>query len=155
MDEKTMNDLEITVDWLEGKRACLEGIKYFETLKEKDAFKIFEEMIERKENLHWANWAIVRLIEKPQFVAYAIYAAEQVLDIYEKQYPKDDRPRKAIEAAKGYLKNPSANAANAANAAANAANAANAAGNAANATEKEKMQIKILKYGMKLLKEKQ
>ena len=33
----------------------------------------------------------------------AIFAAEQVLPIFEKEYPEDPRPRKAIEAAKEYV----------------------------------------------------
>ena len=58
-------------------------------------------------------------------VEMAIYAAELVIDHYEKEYPNDKRPRQAIEAAKAYLANPTnANAYAAANAAANAANAA-------------------------------
>ena len=32
--------------------------------------------------------------------------AEEVLFIFEKKYPKDDRPRKAIEAAVNWLENP-------------------------------------------------
>src|SRR3990167_4495114 len=80
-----------------------------------------------------ANWLIVRFMSHKQKVQYAIFAVEQVLWIYEKKYPKDDRPRKAIEAAKVWLGNPcketayaAAYATNAAYAAANAANAANA-----------------------------
>ncbi len=34
----------------------------------------------------------------------AIYAAELVLPVYEKKYPDDDRPRKAIQAKKDWLK---------------------------------------------------
>ena len=45
-------------------------------------------------------------MNKTQKVQYAIFAAEQVIDIYEKKYPDDLRPRKAIEAAKSYLDNP-------------------------------------------------
>jgi hypothetical protein len=56
---------------------------------------------------------------------FAVLCAEAVLHIYETAYPQDDRPRKAIEAAKAYIINPSAalaaRAANAARAAANAA----------------------------------
>lgn len=37
----------------------------------------------------------------------AIEPAESVLHIFEKEYPKDDRPRKAIEAAKRYFDDPS------------------------------------------------
>jgi len=110
-------------------------------------------------------WESMRIIEarhwkKEDSVKLAIFCAEKVLPIYEKRYPKDDRVRKAIEAAKIYLADASemnrfaaadaaaraadaayaayaANAAYAAyaaaNAAANAANAAYAAANAANA----------------------
>jgi hypothetical protein len=53
----------------------------------------------------WANWFIVRVLTRPQYLAYAIYAAEQVIDLYEQRYPKDDRPRRAIEAAKAVLAN--------------------------------------------------
>jgi len=55
-----------------------------------------------------------------------------VLPILEKKYPKDDRPRKAIEAAKNWLANPTKENAHAADAhAAHAADAAHAAVDAA------------------------
>ena len=40
---------------------------------------------------------------KEEAVRLAIFAAELVIGIYEKKYPKDDRPRKAIESAKTWL----------------------------------------------------
>ena len=58
-------------------------------------------------------------------VQFAVLCAESVLHIYENQYPDDNRPRKAIEAAQNYLKKPSNAAAKATNAAAYAAKAAN------------------------------
>ena len=75
---------------------------------------------------------------KKDSVALAIYAAELVIDIFEKEYPNDKRPRNAIEAAKNYLKNPSRAARAAAWAAAGAAGdaaraARDAAGDAARA----------------------
>lgn len=75
----------------------------------------------------WANWLIVRHMTHDQKVMYAIFAAEQVIGIYEKKYPEDNRPRKAIEAAKEYLKLKTAYAADAARAAARAAASAAAA----------------------------
>ena len=71
----------------------------------------------------WSEMRIVEVYEweKEDSVKLAIYAAELVIDIYEKEYPKDDRPRKAIEAAKNWLKNPTAANANASYAAYNAA----------------------------------
>jgi hypothetical protein len=77
-------------------------------------------------------WSEMRLLKvynwkKEDSVALSIYAAELVIDLYEKQYPNDDRPRKAIEAARKYLENPTEAAAEAAWAAARAAEAAEAA----------------------------
>jgi hypothetical protein len=43
---------------------------------------------------------------KPLLVEYAIGCARHVLPNYEKKYPCDDRPRKAIEAAEKWLKAP-------------------------------------------------
>jgi hypothetical protein len=119
-----------------------------------------------------------------QYVRYAIYAAEQVIDIYEKEYPKDNRPREAIKAAKKCLINPNKKnklaaelaAESAWSAARSAWSAAElaagsawsaawsawlaaesaawlAAGSAAwSATEPKRIKLKILKYGMKLLR---
>ena len=132
----------ITTDWLRKHKACPEGITYFETLQETDALTVFGTMIDRQQNLSWANWAIARLMTKPQAVAYAIYATEQVIGIYEQRYPTDQRPRNAIDAVKAYLKNPT-------NAAVHAAYAADAAYAAADA--KTTTQITILEYGLRLI----
>ena len=59
--------------------------------------------------------------ENEDSVAMAIYAAELVIEYYEKEYPNDTRPRQAIDAAKSWLVNPTRAAARAARAAANAA----------------------------------
>jgi hypothetical protein len=78
-----------------------------------------------------STWEKMRIIRawhwtKEDSVAMAVFAAELVIDIYEKKYPNDERPRKAIEAAKIWLKNPSDK-----NADAHAAHAAYAAADAA------------------------
>lgn len=57
-------------------------------------------------------WSEMRVVKawnwtKKDSVEIAIFAAEQVIHIYEKHYPNDGRPRKAIEAAKAWLKDPS------------------------------------------------
>ena len=77
-------------------------------------------------------------------MAYAIFAAEQVIGFFEKKYPEDKRPRKAIEAAKDYLKDPSDK---------NKAAAYAAAYAAADAAKKD-VQVNILNYGIKLLENK-
>jgi hypothetical protein len=80
----------------------------------------------------WSEMRVVRAWgwTKEDSVSLAIYAAELVIGIYEKEYPDDKRPRQAIEAAKAWLKDPTEKnraAARAASAAARAARAASAA----------------------------
>jgi len=56
----------------------------------------------------WSDMIIVKRYKwtKKMSLALAIYAAELVLPIFEKEYPEDMRPRDAIAAAKAYLKRP-------------------------------------------------
>ena len=49
-------------------------------------------------------------LDKPLSVFLAIGFAERALPIWEAEYPEDMRPRRAIEAAKEWLNNPSADA---------------------------------------------
>ena len=141
--------MKITKEWLIEKDACGEGIEWFEIQEETDAIKLIKYAIKEKdvELLSWANWLIVRIMSYKQYVSYAVFAAEQVIGIFELEYPDDKRPRTAIKAAKKCIKNPSdknktaaayaataaAYAATAATAAAYANAAANAAATAANA----------------------
>jgi len=164
----------ITVKYLDKIGACTEAKKEFLKQKERDTFELFDIMIKSNKKLYlqWANWLIVRLMTKRQRIKYAIYAAKKVLHIFEEKYPDDKRPREAIKAVENYLKNPTAKnkktAAAAAYAAAYAyayaaayaaaayadtdAYAAAAYAAAAYATC-NKIKIKILKFGIKLLKE--
>ena len=90
---------------------------------------------------------------KEDSVAMAIYAAELVIDYYEMKSPNDSGPRKAIEAAKAWIANPTQDAADAADAAADAAAyAARAATYAAYAARLE-MKKKIQKWIIARLKE--
>ena len=53
------------------------------------------------------NKHITNLMTYKQSIKYAVYAAELVLPIFEKQYPNDNRSRKCIEAAKLCIDDPS------------------------------------------------
>ena len=113
--------------WLEKRDACKEGVVWFENQKERNGIEVVEKLIKEKK-LDWANWLIVRLMKYKQYISYVVYAAEQVIGIYEKKYPNDKRPRQAIEAAKKCIKSPTKkNKAAAYAAAAAAADAADAA----------------------------
>ena len=100
--------LKITKEFLREKNACAEGTKWVTQHKliglEDTSF--LRELMEAKQ-YHWANWLIVRVMEYKQYVSYAVFAAEQVIDIYEKKYPNNKAPRLAIEAAKKCIGDPS------------------------------------------------
>ena len=99
--------MKITKEWLAEKNACQDGFEWFvEQGKEFEPIPLLNLLIEENQ-LDWANWLIVRVMEYKQYVSYAVYAAEQVIKNYEKQYPDDKHPREAIEAAKKCIKNPS------------------------------------------------
>ena len=82
---------------------CIEGYEFVLKLKTTDLKTIFEALFDH--DAEWANWLIARLLSRKDKIRYAIFAAEQVLDIFEKEFPEDKRPREAIEAARTVLKN--------------------------------------------------
>jgi hypothetical protein len=89
--------------------------------------------LDEKDKEVWEEMRVTKAWKwtKKDSVLFSIYAARLVLDIYEKQYPDDDRSRKAIEAAETYIKNPTEENKAAARAAARAAYAAAYAADAA------------------------
>ena len=120
--------LEQLIKMPNGKTACQPAIDWFVSKSETDFDKLYQMAID--ENHHsWISWYVVQMMNHKQKVHYAIFAAEQVVDIFEKERPGDNRPRDAIKAAKKWTENPtsSKNAAEADAAAADAADAAHAA----------------------------
>ena len=160
----------ITQEWLKGHKACQTGIDWVVDTGEWDVKKLVKLAIksDQKEILKYANWGIVRCLNKEKCIKYAIYSAKLVVGFYEKYKTGDQRPRRAINAAQNYLKlgnkaaADAADAADAAYAAADAAyaDAAYAAADAAYAAAADAayaagagniILIKILKYGLKLI----
>ena len=171
--------MKLTTQWLNRQRACEDGVAWFKNQDETDVVSVAEKLIEEK-RLDWANWLVARKLKRLDQIRYAIFAAELALPNFEVAYPNDDRPRKAIEAAKEYLKHPSVttsiaayNAARAAYSAASAAysvadvayraaysaaSAASVAYSAAYAASvanvaEYNVLIQILEYGIRLLAE--
>ena len=158
--------MKISKRWLQKKSACTEGMVIIDWVvancKNGEAVDVIRALMDHR--LDWANWLIVRVMDRPQKLAYAIFAAEQVIDIFEKKYPNNKAPREAIEAAKAVLENDTQEnrdiaaikrrAAADAYAAAAAADAADAAAAADADAARKQMQIKILEYGLSLLKDK-
>ena len=77
--------------------------------------------------LNIPDWYLDNNTRKDVIVCFAALCAESVLNIFEKKYSNDDRPRNAIELAKNYLKNKIIDTDHAADAAYAAADAADAA----------------------------
>ena len=115
---------------------CSGGLAFAKSLKF-DFAKIYDEC-DRGE---WLIWLLRKSgnLDKPKAVELAIVCAQHVLEIFEKKYPDDKRPRKAIEALLEWLKHPTeANRKSAAGAADAAAAAAYAAAYAADAKASER-----------------
>ena len=162
--------MKLTKEWLEKKLACRDGYGWYLENGTPTVSGTVQKLIASKKT-EWANWLISRAMEKNDCVRYAIFSARSVLKIYEDKYPDDFRPRRAIEAAESYVVagdaagdaaweaagNAAGNAARAARDAARAAweaawdaagDAAWAAGDAAGG----ELKMKIIKYGLSLLK---
>ena len=96
----------ITKDWIDKNNRCKEALVWYKDYLGKSPIVILKRLIKAKK-YDWANWFIVRVMEYHDYVSYAVFAAEQVIDIFEKEFPDDNRPREAIESAKKCIKNPS------------------------------------------------
>ena len=96
----------ISMKWAEDNHACKEAREWFKGelngKRSMSVSKLFS-LLKQIDRIDWANWLVVRLMTHDQQIMYAIYAAEQVIEIYEARYPNDTRPRNAIQAAKTYL----------------------------------------------------
>lgn len=129
----------ITDEWIRKLGPCLSALEW--ASGERDTMKLLRKLITEK-RYEWANWFIVRVMEKRDCVTYAIYAAKQVAPLWAKKHPAEYK-----------IWNTWANSRNhAANRAAAAANRAAAAGWADAAASKAGLQLKILRYGMRLLR---
>jgi hypothetical protein len=95
--------MKITSEWLHRQHACLSELEWFKNQTETKPEVLIAKLID-EERLDWANWLMVRVLTHKQQVAYAIYAAERAVEIFEKHNPKDKRPRKTIDAARAVLK---------------------------------------------------
>ena len=101
--------MKITKQFLIDNDACDEGVDAFTAtfgdeadLKDVAAYGLKE----GGEMLDYIMWLLPRCMDKTQRARYAVFAAESVLPIYEREYPDDKRPRAAIDAAKAWLANP-------------------------------------------------
>ena len=156
MKNKKGEEMKITAEWLKEKCACRDGVAWYIKSGCEDPAKLLDTIIEN-DRLDWAGWLVSHMMTHKQAVSWAVECAESVLPIFEEKRPGDDRPRRAIQAAKDWIDGKiTANAANAAaNAAYAAAYAADAAADAAayaaaDAAGRKSHRIKNLKRGLEI-----
>ena len=95
--------MKLSLEILQKHGACSEGVNWYQ---ENGCPKTVEGTVKllldgsNENKLNWSNWLIARMLSRKDKIRYAIFAAEQVIEIYEKKYPDDKRPRESIEAAK-------------------------------------------------------
>ena len=112
--------MKITKQWLKKKNACQDGYEWFLNQKETDCGKVMLKLT-KLGRLEDALWLVEQLANKKQAVRLAVFSAKLCIKEFEKARPDDDRPRKAIEAAEAYIKNPCEKTKSAAMSAAHAA----------------------------------
>jgi len=95
----------LTLKKLKELNACKKGLKWFKTSTCTTVEEACENLM-AEDGFAWANWLLVRLFTRDNAVRYALFAAKQVLPIYEKEYPTDPRVRDCITAIERYLTDP-------------------------------------------------
>ena len=160
--------MKLTIEMLDRLNACQECKDWFVASKCKTVAGSCKKAM--KEGHHdWANWLVIKLLNRDDRIRLACYAARLVLHIYEDKFPGDMRPRQAIEKAERYVENKhtdvfaesmyaftAMDAWNAARASVAARDAKDAKGAwAAHSAEWDiVVEKKIIKYGLKLLEKK-
>ena len=140
--------MKITRQFLIDNDACEDGVDAFtETfggeadLKDVAAYGLRE----GGEMLGYVMWLLPRCMNKEQCVRYAVFAAESVLPVFEREYPDDKRPRTVIDAAKAWVAEPGERTAKA------AAEAAVAAAEAAAWVAEAGVNPKLVAFALELL----
>ena len=84
-------------EFLAGNKACEEGYKWAQTQTDRSHEAFLRAAAE--ENFGYFTWCLTHTFNAPQSVEFAVFCAELVLPIFERKFPADERPRKAIAAA--------------------------------------------------------
>ena len=149
--------MKITLDWLGKQDACDEGVTWWESCGETDGAAVVRLLMaaDFEEALLWANWLIVRLLNRPGRIRYAINAAESVLDCAGSSRPQAEAAiaaAKAVLAADGEeIRQTAARAASAASDASWAASAASDASWVASDAARNTHLRRLVEFGLGLL----
>ena len=89
---------------LEKMGACESAIDWVRLQNSDNIISLINKAM-REEYFDWVNWYLLKRMNKGQQISFAVFAAEQVLETYEKEYPDDTEPRETINVARKYWKN--------------------------------------------------
>ena len=92
--------MKLNLKMLTAKSACTSGVEWYKINKQPQTVEAAITLLlksSESERYNWSNWALSQFLSPKNKLRYAIFAAQQVLDIFEKKYPTDNRPRRAIE----------------------------------------------------------
>ena len=106
---KIMGELQLCENGFHCSRKAIDAMSYVH-VEILARVEVRGKHIEKSDKECWSEMKIVKAWKwtKRDSVALAVFSAELVLESFEKDFPSDKNPRKAIEAAKKYLDNPSA-----------------------------------------------
>lgn len=126
--------MKISKEEIKALNPCNAGYEWYLKNQNDDLMTLLLKLNDHKPD--WARWLFSRIMSRRQRIMIAVFSAKSVLEKFERAYPDDDRPRRAIEAAESCIDNATAYAAAyAAEAAAYASDASDAAAYAAKAAE--------------------
>ncbi|MFH1621618.1 MAG: hypothetical protein ABIA97_00655 [Candidatus Omnitrophota bacterium] len=102
--------MKITKKWLQergaGQWPWEELADWFPSQKETNGVKIIKTLI-AENKFSKASWFIIHQMNYKQYLSYAVFSIQQVMDIYEKKYPEDKSLRKTIKAVNKCINDPS------------------------------------------------
>jgi hypothetical protein len=97
--------MELTIKKVKSIGPCADGFAWYMKNPGRTVEKTIKTLLasDECEKYNWSNWLLTHLFTKEKNIKYAIFAAKEVLYLFEAKYPDDSRPKKAIEAAEKYL----------------------------------------------------
>jgi len=96
--------MEVTRELLKRMDACTPGYDFWcQNCEDKPIEEQLRTLV--RYNFNWAAWLLVRILNQKQNKRFAIHCIESALFVFEKAYPKDNRPRQAVDSAKLALDN--------------------------------------------------
>jgi hypothetical protein len=96
--------MNIDMEWLVKNDACEESRQEWKADNDNEHLPMLKRLISHKYYL-WANWLIVRVMTRRQYLLYSAFATECAAPAYEKIHPNDDVIRRCISAVRAVAEN--------------------------------------------------